>query len=418
MNIKNYFFSGFLFFASFYGDAQNDITINQGQLYVLPNTLISTHFDFVNSNNGVVFNDGEFQFYKNYDNSGMFTHTTNKTTGYTVFQGNNTQIISGSQPSKHYDLLFNNQSTAYAFQLNNDFIIDGKANFYNGIVKINPNQDGAILFTENANHINTSDRSYVEGIVEKLGNKPFVFPIGDGEFYRYAIIGAPKNIADSFKAAYVLKNSNTIHPHKNKAGAINLIDDKEYWTISRTNKQSHVILTLTWNEKTTPAELLSDTSNLCILRWDSKLNLWVNEGGIVDYAAKTVTSPVPVENFGVFTLGLVKPLAASIKDVVVYNYLTTNDNNKNDYLIIDNIEYYPNNSLEIYNRYGVKVYETTAYGSKENYFTGYSQHKLTVGNNDKLPTGTYYYILNYDKTDDPSGAKSIRKTGYIHLENN
>jgi len=396
----------------------NNVTVNHGQLYVLPNTLMATHADFENSNSGVVFNDGEFQFYKNYTNNGMFTHSTNATTGYTVFQGSEPQVIAGSQPSIHFDLLFNNNSAAYPFQLNNDFIVDGTANFANGIVIINENQEGAMLFTEKADHLNVSNKSYAEGKVEKVGNKPFTFPVGKSQYYRAASIGAPKTIADSFKAEYFLENSNTIHSHFNKTGVILLIDDAEYWTISRDNQQSHVILSLTWNENTTPTELINEIDNLRIIRWDANQNLWVNEGGIVDTASKTVTTPLAVEDFGIFTLGLVKPEVILPGDVVVYNYLTTNGNDKNDYLIIDNIDRYPNNNLQIFNRYGVKVYETSSYGTKGNVFAGYSEGKMTIDKDSKLPTGTYYYILNYEKTDAPGGAQTVKKAGYIHLENN
>lgn len=410
--------SVFVLMTSVLGFAQNEITVNKGGLYVLPNTIISTHFDFNNEASGVVFNDGEFQFYKNYTNEGMFTHTNNLTTGYTVFQGSEPQVIAGSQPSKHFDLLFNNRSTDYSFQLNNDFIVDGNANFLNGIVKINPNQEGALLFTENGKHTNTSDASYAEGMVEKIGNKPFVFPVGKGTYYRAAAIGAPKTLADSFKTEYFLEDTNVNYPIENRTGVIRLVDDKGFWIITRNNDQSHVILTLSWNENTTPQEFINEAENIRVIRWDTTQNLWVNEGGIVDLAAKTVTTPVAMDDFGTFTLGLVKPEVITAGDVSVYNYLTTNGNEKNDYLIIDNIDRYPNNHIEIFNRYGVKVYETSAYGSNGNYFRGYSEGKMTLGKDNKLPTGTYYYILNYEKTDDSSSSQTIKKAGYIHLENN
>ena len=404
--------------ASVTSFSQTNVTVNNGAFYVLPNTLVSTHSNFENSNTGVVFNDGEFQFYKNYNNNGMFTHSTYATTGYTVFQGNEPQVIAGSEPSKHYDLLFNNNSSsAYSFQLNNDFIIDGTANFTNGVVKINPDQEGAMYFTEKSRQINASDKSFAEGMVEKVGNNAFMFPIGKGPYYRPAGIGAPKNIAHTFKAEYFAGNSNDIHPHFNKTGIIRLINDAEFWTISRDNDQSHVIVTLSWHDQATPEELVKDAENLRIVRWNSEKNLWVNEGGIVDMGNKTVTTAVAVEDFGIFTLGLIKPEAILPGDVVVYNYLTTNGNDKNDYLIIENIERYPNNRLEIFNRYGVRVFETTAYGSNGNVFKGYSEGRITIGN-DKLPTGTYYYILTYEKTDDPGGIQSVKKAGYIHLENN
>src|SRR5690554_7369308 len=46
--------------------------------------------------------------------------------------------------------------------------------------------------------------------------------------------------------------------------------------------------------------------------------LWVDEGGAVDYAARTVTTPVNVEGFGVFTLGKIKEEDINPGDVVIY----------------------------------------------------------------------------------------------------
>mgnify|MGYP006360476565 CR=1 FL=1 len=417
MKKMNYLMGSAVLLASVFGFAQNNVTVNNGDMYILPNTLISTHSNFENSTSGIVFNDGEFQFYKNYKNDGMFTHTTNSTTGYTVFQGNNPQIISGSLPSRHFDILFNNNSTAYAFQLNNDFMIDGTANFANGIVKINRNQEGAMLFTENSKHINTSDKSYAEGMVEKVGNKPFGFPVGKSELYRPASISAPKEILTLIKTEYFLENSNRVHPHTNKSQEVVGINDKEYWFITRDESNSSVILTLSWNENTTPQEFTDDAQNLVIVRWDDEQNSWMNEGGIVDFANKTVTSPVEISKYGVFTFGKLKGAVAPEFEVIVYNYMTTNDNGKNDYLIIENIERFPENNLEIYNRYGVRVYKTDGYGINGNVFTGYSQAKVTVDKNEKLPTGTYYYILNYTKHDKSGQTQVIKKVGYIHLEN-
>lgn len=399
--------------------AQNNqtVAVNNGAMYILPNTLISSHSNFENSQSGVVFNDGEFQFYKNYRNNGMFTHTTNATTGYTVFQGSEPQVIAGSQPSKHFDLLFNNTSTAYAFQLNNDFMIDGTANFVNGIVKINPNQEGAMLFTEKANHINTSNKSYAEGMVEKVGKTAFTFPVGKSQYYRPASISAPANILTQIKSEYFLENSNDLYPHLKKEGYISEISTKEYWTVNREGSNDFVILTLSWNENTSTDPFMNEFQKFVIVRWDEEKQVWVNEDGVVDFANQTVTTPVEVSNYGVFTIGTVQLSPISEVDVLVYNYLTTNDNGKNDYLIIENIERFPENNIEIFNRYGVRVYKTNGYGVNGNVFTGYSQAKLTVDKNEKLPTGTYYYILNYTKRDKTGQTQVIKKVGYIHLEN-
>src|SRR5690554_2277718 len=176
-----------------YAQTTEPVTVNQGQLYILPNTLVSTQFDFDNTSSGVIFNDGEFQFYRNYNNDGLFTHSSNQTTGYTVFQGSQPQLISGSQSSKHFDVLFHNTSTQYPFSLDSDMIINGTGNFRTGIVKINKEVGGQMLFGNGATQINATDNSYAEGMVEKQGNNSFVFPIGKSGYYRLAGISAPAN---------------------------------------------------------------------------------------------------------------------------------------------------------------------------------------------------------------------------------
>jgi len=55
----------------------------------------------------------------------------------------------------------------------------------------------------------------------------------------------------------------------------------------------------------------------------------------------------------------------------------------NDEFYIANIQEYPNNRLQVFNRWGNKVYETRSYKN---------QWKGTWKNRD-LPDGTYYYIL-------------------------
>ncbi|WKW46575.1 gliding motility-associated C-terminal domain-containing protein [Myroides sp. JBRI-B21084] len=396
--------------------AQNNaITVNKGQLYVLPNTLIATHANFENRNSGIVFNDGEFQFYKNYTNNGLFTHTTSKTTGYTVFQGNQEQLIAGEQPSKHFDVLFNN-SVAF-FNLNSDIIINGTGNFNNGIVKINNANGGQMMFGNNAKQINASDKSYAQGMVEKQGANAFTFPIGKEGFYRMAAISAPENTNALYTSEYFIANTNNMYPHKDKTGIIEAVDNAEYWQINKADATTgSVIVTLSWHQQTTPAAF-SNNANLHVVRWDAKQNLWVDEGGIVDMNAKTITTPVNVEGFGIFTIGKIKEKYNNPGDVVIYNGVSADNDGVNDYFIIDNINYFPDNSVTIFNRWGRKVFETTNYNSNGNVFKGYVSTNQTTNTKEKLPSGTYYYVVEYLYNRNGEN-KLIKKVGHLHLENN
>ncbi|MBS7320781.1 MAG: gliding motility-associated C-terminal domain-containing protein, partial [Myroides sp.] len=182
-----------------------------------------------------------------------------------------------------------------------------------------------------------------------------------------------------------------------------------------TGTTGSVIVTLSWHHQTTPSEFRGGT-DLHIVRWDANQNLWVDEGGIVDTGNQTVTSPVEVEGFGVFTLGKIKEKFLNPGDVVIYQGVTPDGDGINDYFIIDNINQFPNNNVTIYNRWGRKVYETSAYDSKGNVFRGVAEGTSVVGN-EKLPTGTYYYVVEY-LYDRDGENQWIKKVGYLHLENN
>ena len=71
----------------------------------------------------------------------------------------------------------------------------------------------------------------------------------------------------------------------------------------------------------------------------------------------------------------------------------------NDTFIIPGLGYlFPNFEMEIFNRWGNKVYTYNNEGRSEPlWWDGYSDGRLTVGGNNSLPTGTYYYVLYFNQ---------------------
>ena len=53
-------------------------------------------------------------------------------------------------------------------------------------------------------------------------------------------------------------------------------------------------------------------------------------------------------------------------DVNIYNAISINNNSQNDYMVIEYVEYYPNNKLQIFNRNGQLVYLQNNYGADQN----------------------------------------------------
>ena len=105
--------------------------------------------------------------------------------------------------------------------------------------------------------------------------------------------------------------------------------------------------------------------------------------------------------------------------IVVYNAVTPNGDGINDYFFIDttNNECANNLNVMVFNRWGVKVFESDNYGVGDDVFDGFSSGRLTVDRKKQLPSGTYYYILDY-QYGDPVQNNRHKQAGFLYLSGN
>ncbi|BDB53823.1 hypothetical protein GENT5_01280 [Flavobacterium ammoniigenes] len=104
--------------------------------------------------------------------------------------------------------------------------------------------------------------------------------------------------------------------------------------------------------------------------------------------------------------------------VKIWNAVSPNGDGKNDIFFLEGIDCYPNNTVEIFNRWGVRVFEATGYDNISKVFTGYSDGRSTVSRNELLPTGVYFYILKYEYSNDKqTGIQNIEKSGNLYILN-
>jgi len=101
-----------------------------------------------------------------------------------------------------------------------------------------------------------------------------------------------------------------------------------------------------------------------------------------------------------------------LNKIVPYNGISVDGDGKNDYFHIGGIERYPNNVVRIYNRWGVKVFETEGYDNVTRVFRGISNGRVTVEQAEKLPQGTYYYVIEY--YDSNNNKESL--VGWLYLK--
>ena len=101
-----------------------------------------------------------------------------------------------------------------------------------------------------------------------------------------------------------------------------------------------------------------------------------------------------------------------ISKLIPYNGMSVDDDAKNEHFHIGGINRYPDNVVRIYNRWGVKVFETEGYNNVTRVFRGFSNGRVVVETSDKLPQGTYYYVIEY--VDENRQKRS--EVGWLYLK--
>ena len=76
-------------------------------------------------------------------------------------------------------------------------------------------------------------------------------------------------------------------------------------------------------------------------------------------------------------------------EIEVFNGITPNGDGNNDFFYIRNIDGFPKNTVDIYNRWGQQLSHIEGYDNADKKWKG------TIGNGEALaPTGTYFYVID------------------------
>jgi gliding motility-associated-like protein len=91
---------------------------------------------------------------------------------------------------------------------------------------------------------------------------------------------------------------------------------------------------------------------------------------------------------------------------VIYNGVSPNGDGKNDFWLIEFIDLLDNtknNEVRIFNRWGDLVWEAKNYDNQTVVFTGLNR------NGKELPSGNYFYQVNFSGRSSESGYISLRR---------
>ncbi|MCC7301592.1 MAG: gliding motility-associated C-terminal domain-containing protein [Bacteroidia bacterium] len=122
--------------------------------------------------------------------------------------------------------------------------------------------------------------------------------------------------------------------------------------------------------------------------------LWQPSTGLSDsLAANPIASPTITTTYTVIVTSadgctaLDSITVTVLPEIIFPNGISPNGDGSNDTWIIDNIHLFPNNWVEVYNRWGELLYHGDGYDNTSVFWDGTYKGK-------NVPVGTYYYIIN------------------------
>jgi len=280
----------------------------------------------------------------NWTNNSSFIYGT----GTVTFDGLANQIINGSSSTTYYNLTLNKPSNDVTLQKNT--YVSNNLNLTLGLM--HTSVTNILTMNDNSTSTNTSDASFVNGPMIKVGNDAFEFPVGkntSGNIWAPIAISAPSLTTDAFTMEYFFTDPG--HYFWNQAYMTNLhhVTSIEYWEVVRSNGNSTPALTLYWkNALRSCIHSLSDTK---VAHWNVSTNKWENMGGNAAGGVSPttgigqITSSVTFPNYSPVTFGSLSasnPLPIELVNFeakCMDNYIelqwTTSSEINNDYFTLE-----------------------------------------------------------------------------------
>lgn len=350
MNTQLYVITPKLYFNGSVFDQETEFYHTGGDVISKGGNTFNNYFDITTSQNGAlylaseekdVFMDG-VALWLSSPKSIFPAYTKNMEVRGNIYVGNasnaadDSLIFFGKNGGK---LILNGSSnqTLQAYSYGNDTIVaikkceinksSGAVTFNSRITitdslifakgKIITDSINCLIMAANSFCTGSSDSSFVNGPVKKIGNTAFSFPTGKGTSYRPIEITAPSNASDAYTAEYFDAEQNL---GDSTSSSINYISRCDYWNLNRTNGTSNVSVKLAWDSLKCGAVELD---SLHIAKWDGAKWSDQGNGGITGNlrSGKIVTANAQ-STFGYFALAhnvIIPAISFSHSDTIIKN---------------------------------------------------------------------------------------------------
>ncbi|MEH6748602.1 MAG: gliding motility-associated C-terminal domain-containing protein [Maribacter arcticus] len=350
-----------------------------------------------------LYNNGNLRIHEG-GSIGFHTHLINESPldnnlGLAGFYGTQLLTVSGTLTPQFYDVeiaLENDLQLALGIDNSNN------TNFILGNIRT-PLTQPSIYYTflDNSFYTGENDFSKIEGYAAITNQIDFAFPIGDSQFLRPLIINS-ESVNLFAKSAYFFEDANNPISFSNtfdtseKDLDIESVNTSEFWRLEGTITSN---VTLSWNPRSAMAGLTDDATTIIPVGWSKNSQRWINLVGSTPVGSLnegfiTTTSFIP-DDYEIITLGASKaPYEPLSKDVINLDnfFVSVNGDGINDSFYVAELEEYDSNFVQIYDRYGLKVFEMANYTDE---FNGFSNlNNIPFGAEKGLPVGVYFYTID------------------------
>ena len=162
---------------------------------------------------------GYYWDYYQTESVGWFESSNGDDKLHVIFNSDDPVTVNGTEGINLQDVTFN------CAGLTGWISVYGTANFISGIVS------GGIYFSDGSSWSGASPVSFVDGLVSKVGNDPFTFPIGDNNKYGPLTISAPSGEWAVYYAQYISANAEALGPIRDTG--LYSVSNCEYWNFGR-----------------------------------------------------------------------------------------------------------------------------------------------------------------------------------------
>ncbi|NAY92470.1 T9SS type B sorting domain-containing protein [Muricauda sp. JGD-17] len=363
------------------------------------------------SGNIRIHTDGNLGFHTNLINNGPFDQNQ----GLVGFYGGSALQVLGNTVASFNDIEVMAPGSVI---LQNAMAVENNMNFVDGdIISSKGDKNIFLNFGDTGFFTGENDDSKVTGFAAITNQDFFSFPVGDVDQLRPLVLESenPPPMAlcayffeDPSDPPSLLESFNVFEKNRE----IGNVSNREFWVVE-SNVPGRV--TISWNARSALGGIPNITfESIIAVGWSKVTNRWeiignfaqsgdINQGFLTsqtfvpsDYAAITFgTVPLPKDTF-------------AVNNPTLGNYfLSPNGDGVNDFLIIDGMSDSPNNNIQIYNRFGQKVYERNNYVDE---FTGTTNTGSLIMSQDiGLPEGIYYYLVSLNDLE-------LQYTGFVFLD--